>query len=357
MFRWALVYVHRHFKKFPKVNYNEMTQISLPIKELEELCMDALQLQGVMESDAREILDVLMYAELRGNNQGLVKIPLGGVLPRPDAAPIEMHDVATSVVHINANGSAGIVTTLQATAEAARRAQAHGIALVGTRNLSSSTGAIGFYAERLAKQGLVGIIMSGSPKAVAPAGGTKPIFGTNPIAISVPSAEAPITFDMSTASIAWYGVIQAMQRGEQLPEGLAFDADGNPTTDPSETLRGAIKAFAAHKGSGLALMIEMLTGPLLGNALAGDEDVTTNWGNLVIAIDPEKFGDPDTFVSNVSKLVGLVRGSAPQSSSAEVLLPGERGNRESASNRSSGTISVDKSLIEKLRSVTSAQNG
>jgi len=193
--------------------------------------------------------------------------------------------------------------------------------------------------------------MSGSPKAMAPAGGTKPVFGTNPIAISAPTSDAPITFDMSTASIAWYGIVQAEQRGEMLAEGLAYDPDGEPTTEPSEALKGAIKAFAGHKGSGLALMIEILTGPLLGNALAGDADVGSNWGNLILAIDPSKFVDRDVFIENVDRLAALVRGSGKDSTSDSVILPGERGNRETEKNLADGTLEIDQVLYEQLISI------
>ena len=112
-------------------------------------------------------------------------------------------------------------------------------------------------------QGLIGIALANSPEFVAAAAGGKACFGTNPIAFGIPqSAGPPLTFDMATSAIALFGVLTSKAKGEPLPEGVAYKADGSGfTTDPSEALEGgAIATFGGHKGAGLSLCVELLAG-------------------------------------------------------------------------------------------------
>jgi LDH2 family malate/lactate/ureidoglycolate dehydrogenase len=127
-----------------------------------------------------------------------------------------------------------------------------------------------------------------SPEIIQTCAGAKQaIFGTNPICMSVPAAGGPVTMDMATAAYAWFGVLEAKTAGRPLPEGVAMDAQGRDTTDPEAVLSGgALKVFdASHKGSALALFVELLAGPLVGAAVA-DKLEEKNWGNLIVAINP-----------------------------------------------------------------------
>lgn len=105
--------------------------------------------------------------------------------------------------------------------------------------------------------------------------------------MSVPAAGGPVTMDMATAAYAWFGVLEAKTAGKPLPEGVAMDPQGRDTTDPDAVLSGgALKVFdGSHKGSALALFVELLAGPLVGAAVA-DKLEEKNWGNLIVAIDP-----------------------------------------------------------------------
>lgn len=181
----------------------------IPVDRLIELTEKSLRGIGVPEDDIEIVRDVLLYAELRGNNQGLVKIPARGVLPRADAKPIEITRRVACAALINANGNSGMAAVSRAATEAADLARTHGVGIVGVNNLSSSTGAIGFYADRIARENLIGIVMAGSVKAVALAGGVKPVLGTNPIAIGVPSSGGPVVLDMATAAMGWFRRINA----------------------------------------------------------------------------------------------------------------------------------------------------
>jgi L-2-hydroxycarboxylate dehydrogenase (NAD+) len=327
---------------------NKSNFIDVKVDHLTNIVDQSLHAIGVPEADIEAVREVLMYAELRGNNQGLVKIPVRGVVPRADARPIEISHKLPCVAHINAHGSSGMATMVKASAEAVSLAQTYGVGVAGVHGLSTSTGAIGYYANQIAKEGMVGIVMAGSVKAVAPAGSVDPIFGTNPIAISAPTPDGPVVLDMATAAMAWYGLIQADQRGEAIEGDVAYDGDGAPTTDPAAAMKGAIRAFAGNKGAGLAFMVEVLTGPLIGNAILGDEDVARNFGDLVLAINPAAFGDSGDFMRRVETLMTKVKSARRAEDCDEILLPGERGDRQTLEARTSNTISIDKTLYEQL---------
>lgn len=327
---------------------NKKETVTVAVDRLTEIVDGALGKIGVSGDDIETVRDVLLYAELRGNNQGLVKIPVRGVLPRDDAKPMEITHKMPCVAHINANGCVGMSVMKAAAIEAVNLATTYGVGVVGVRNLASSTGAIGYYANEMAKSGFVGIVMAGSPKAVAPAGGIEPLMGTNPLAIGIPTSHDPVVFDMATSSIAYFGLIQAQQRGEDIASGIAYDSEGKFTTDPAAALKGAITAFAGNKGSGLALMIEVLTGPLIGNALAGESDVLRNFGDLVIAINPAAFGERDEFVQRVDDLMAKVKASRLAEGCSEVLLPGERGNRQTNAVVRANEIVLNKALYDQI---------
>lgn len=138
------------------------------------------------------------------------------------------------------------------------------------------------------------------------AGSKQAIFGTNPICISVPSKRGPVTMDLATAAYAWFGVLEAKTAGKPIPAGVAMDASGADTTDPAAVLAGgALKVFdGSHKGSALALMVELLAGPLVGAAVA-DKLEERNWGNLVVAISPTLLQEPHVFEARVQARLSL----------------------------------------------------
>ena len=327
------------------------SRINIAVDELNSIVEKSLHAIGVPKTDIGTVKDILMYAELRGNNQGLVKIVGRNVVPSPDAQSIEITKRMPCSAHYKGNGNVGMVVVKQAMEEACDLANTYGMGMVGTSHTSTSTGAIGYYAEHIAKQNLVGIIMAGSPKAVAISGGIDPVFGTNPLAIGVPSRSGPVVLDMATAAMAYFGLIQADRRNENIPGDVAYDQDGNATTNPAAALKGAIKAFGGHKGSGLALMVEILTGPLLGATIYGDEDVGKNNGNLIIAINPNAMGEPKEFQNRVDTLLGRVKTGRLATDSQQIFLPGERGNAEAQSKLDNNLMSIDRDLLEQLKEI------
>ncbi len=328
-------------------------EMQVPVSLLEELVSTCLSKLGIEQDDAQVVRDVLFYAQARGNSQGLIKILEGTVTPDPDAGEITILSERGAVLRIDGQQNLGMVVCHRAVREAQRMASAFGIAFVGTCNTSTSTGAIGFYARELACAGLIGIVLSGSSKVTAMEGGIDPVFGTNPIAIAVPTNGEPLILDMATSTTALFALIAAQDRGEAIDEGIALDAEGEPTTDPSAALAGVMRTFGGHKGAGLALMIEILTGPLLGAGMAGDDDAATNRGCSFIAINPSFLVDEDQFQNRVEALGNIIRNSRRRTGVEEITLPGERSHRRAEQVRESGLIALDRDLYERLCSLAS----
>ena len=182
-------------------------------------------------------------------------------------------------------------------------------------------------------------------------GSYEPFFGTNPLAIGIPTAGSPLVFDMATAAIAWYGIHLANAGGESIPEGVAYDSDGRVTTDPAAALAGAIKAFGGYKGAALALIVEVLTRPLVG-AVRKDDGRKLDWGNLVFAIDPELLADDlASFQAGVSDLLARVKQLKRLPGVDEILAPGERGDRVYEQVMAAGAIEMDEQIWLDLQGV------
>ena len=226
----------------------------------------------------------------------------------------------------------------------------NGFALAGTNNTSTSSGAIGYFARKIADAGFVGFVLSRAPERVAAYGSYSSVFGTNPIAIALPAKPDPVLLDMSTASMSFYGVLEAQTAGRQLPDGVGYDADGNPSNDPAAVAAGALKSFdGGFKGSALAMMVEALAGPLTGASFSGQQDSRTNWGHLLFAIDPELLGGRAEFQAKLERLKANIKGAARLAGVDEIPVPGERGDSLFKKVMDSGQIEIEDKLLEELR--------
>jgi delta1-piperideine-2-carboxylate reductase len=211
-----------------------------------------------------------------------------------DAMP-ELHDVAPGIVRADAKGAFSQVAFEQATPVLVRKAGECGIAALSI-NRCYHFSALWQEVEALAEQGVAAIAMTPSHAYVAPAGGSRPLFGTNPFAFAWPRAgQAPFVFDFAT-SVAARGEIElARRKNEPIPDGWAIDRDGNPTNDAEAALQGAMLPFGSYKGSALSAMIELLAGPLLGDLMSFESleydagaGITPFHGELVIAFSPQR---------------------------------------------------------------------
>lgn len=318
------------------------------VDELKRITLQVLARSGYPRDEAETILNILMYAQLRGNNQGVVKL-IGAGMPRDKVCkPIAiLKDTKLSAL-LDGGRNSGMVVVSYAMKLALQKAAEHGVGIVGTNNTNSSTGAIGYYASQIAQAGYIGLVFSGSGEYMAMYGSYQPIFGTNPLAFGIPTTGKPIVFDMATAAIARFGIVEAKTAGRSIPEGVAYDNKGQLTTDPSAALGGAIRAFGGYKGAALALLIEVLTHPLV--ATNPDENGhKSDWGNLLLVLGPELLVDGNTFAERTSNLVQQLKAAQRLPGVDEILVPGERGDRFMDAVMQAGSIEIEDQLWTALQ--------
>ena len=325
--------------------------MKVTIDELKNVARQAILKQGYSPAHAEIILEIIIYAQLRGNNQNVIKLVGAGLPANPDAGEIRIvKDTKLSAV-IDGAWNQGMVVVTEATRIAIEKAKEHGFGIVGTNKTNSATGAIGYYARWIANAGLIGFVFSGSAEYMAMHGSYEPFFGTNPLAIGIPTSDKPIVFDMATAGIAYYGIVTAKSAGESIPEGVAYDSEGNITTDPAKALAGAIKTFGGYKGAALALIVELLTRPLVGASRNAD-GTKADWGNLVFALDPELLADDlESFEEGVSDLIARLKDSKKLPNVDEILVPGERGDKFYEQVMTTGEIELDVNLWQALQDI------
>jgi L-2-hydroxycarboxylate dehydrogenase (NAD+) len=298
---------------------------------------------------ADRTVEVLLWGDCAGvPSQGLLKLtgtsPLQHV---PLLHPLAVERDAPSSQLINGGGNPAPYIAQVATDAVITKATAQGIACVGVHNCFSSNGAQAFYLNRITEQGFVGIMCSSSPSSVAPFGSMEALFGTNPIAFGFPSLGDPVLFDMATSAMTWYGLVLAAERGESIPEDVALDAEGAITTDPNKAMDGGLVSFAdSNKGSGLGLAVQLLAGPLV-NAPFGRE-WNSQWGALLIAIDPAIFTNRETFRSSCSAVIDAIKTSRARPGRGAIRVPGERLFSTLRESLSRGSVDIDKSALETI---------
>jgi L-2-hydroxycarboxylate dehydrogenase (NAD+) len=317
--------------------------------ELRRVTEASLVAAGYPGDEIPQLVDVLTYAQWRGNWQSLVQLSLAG-LPRFQATrPIHIERETAVSALLHGELHPGITVMCRAVEVAEHKAKATGVAVVGAHHSAPpGTGALGYYVEELATAGLVGFCWSGSSELVAPYGGADPRFGTNPIAVGFPSAEEPVVIDLATSAIPAFELARHKLLGGDLPPTAALDDHGRDTADPA--LATVLTTFGdSPKSSALALMVEVLTGPLVGASFSGVGDTRSNWGNLVIAIDPAILVGRDELEAGVDRLARSVRATRPRPGFATVDLPGQSRRARAQQVEISGSVEIDDDLWHRVR--------
>ncbi len=295
----------------------------------------ALVLAGARPDDARLTADGLVAADLRGvHTHGVVR--LGVYVARlrqrsfdPEATLATVRDSGAMVL-LDAGGGLGIPAFVRAMDLAVDRACQHGIAAVGVRN-SNHCGMLAYGALRAADRGAIGIALTNADAHVAPWGARTKFLGTNPLAVAVPAGrEPPVVLDMATSVVPHSRVQAAAARGEPLPPGWALDREGRPTTDPIAALAGALLPLGGPKGSGLALVVDILAGLLTGAGIGPEIaplydalDRPQGLGHLCVAIAVEAFVPRQEFAARMDAFIRAVRALPPAEGVDRVYLPGE----------------------------------
>lgn len=301
-------------------------------EELKRLTAKRLQAVGVSPVDAETVADVLVFADLRGvHSHGVLRVEhyvnrirQGGINL---SASYAIQWLKPSVGILDAQGGLGHVSAKLATEQAIARARTEGIALVGIKN-NSHCGALAYYVQLALDARMASISCVHTDIRMVPYGGARAYFGTNPFAFGFPGKEHSILLDMATSEIAWGKVLTAREKGLQLQEGWAVDAEGHPTTDPFQAVN--LTPFGGAKGYGIAVMVEALTGLLIGgvfgphlNRMYEDLDSYRDLSNFILAIDPAVFDPSGGFLDRTQRMIQEVRGIPPAPGFSQVMVPGE----------------------------------
>ncbi len=274
----------------------------LSLSEAEDLVVRTLTRCRTTEANARSVARALVAAEADGlRGHGLSRVPSYAAQAKVGKVDGFAHPVVSrpkpAVLAVDAaHGFAypALDAAVNALPEVAR---AQGIAAAPIRR-SHHCGAAGQPVEKLAETGLVAMLFANTPAAIAPWGGSRGVFGTNPIAFACPLPDAPpLVVDLSLSKVARGNILAAKQRGEKIPQGWALDPEGRPTTDPDAALKGTMLPLGDAKGTALALMVELLAAGLTGSAFAAesssfldDKGPPPGTGQLLLAFDPASLG-------------------------------------------------------------------
>lgn len=320
--------------------------MKVKVDELRTKVLAGVEKLGYKGEDARIISEVLMYAQLRGNNQGITKIATGGV---PKASEVqELKVVKENKCGALLSGGHSMVAAAKAVQMAMDLAEEHGAGIVCTNHTYTSSGAIGYFSRQIAKQGFIGFVCvgNGSFAFVAPSGSAEPKLGTNPFSYAFPYNGDEVVFDNATAAMAYFGIVEARLKGEPLPEGIAYDADGNPTTDAAKALDGSVSTFAGHKGFGLSLFVQLLGSAFSAAGISGSDEEDGS-GTFVMAIDPGLLAGRDEFMKRSTELIRHIKSAKPLPGQT-VQLPGEHGDQLARQAEESGEIEISDAIWNEL---------
>lgn len=328
----------------------------LSIAEARRLAEQTFAACGHDAAEAAAIADHILDCELRGLSYGGLPRALS-VFERMTApsfrrGTIEIaHETPLSAM-VDGHNNIGYLVGQQAAEICIEKAAASGIAVVGGRD-TWHTGMLSYYAEQAAQQGLVAMIASNASPTVAPHGGTEGRFGTNPIAFGFPSAEEPVVWDIGTSLLMHGEVVLAGRLGQKLPEGSAFTAGGEPTCDPAEALKGAIAAWGGHKGSGLAVVVQLLG--MLCNVAPMPKGMF-GYGCLFVMMRPDLLMPLDEYKANVSKYAEAIRSTRPVPGGQPVRMPYDRSLAERKRRLDEDAIEVPDLVVQRLEAIAARFN-
>ena len=293
--------------------------------EFRDLCFNIFVKHGFSVEEAEVCTEEIVEAQCRGRlSHGAVLIPEVLEWKQEQNGEMEIVKDGPFYAYILGNNSMGPLVAKRAMDIAIDKAKEVGIGLVGVDNKFPFILA-GYNPRRAALQGLIGINWSVAFAKVAPWGSADRIFGTNPIGVAIPTGQDPIVLDMAITKIAAAEIRRAKKLGLRLPEGVAMNTEGEITTDPEEALQGAMITFGEYKGSGIALIVEILGGAFVGAKVGKTKG--RNRGMVFVALQPDLFISKEKFLNDVTQLVRDIKASKRRPGFQEVIVPGERGDR------------------------------
>jgi ureidoglycolate dehydrogenase (NAD+) len=301
--------------------------------ELKELSIKKLEEAGVRSADAEIVADILLHANLRGvDSHGILRlehycrrIKAGGMNPRPE---VKIKYRGTAAAVLDGDDGLGHFVAKKAMQCAIDLAKKVGIGVVGVNN-SSHCGALSYYVNQAASEGMIGIAATNTDKMVVPYGGIEPFFGTNPFAFGFPTRKnKPVIIDMATSIIAMGKILQAKETGKTIPENCAVNERGECVIEPDEFV--ALLPFGGPKGYGISMAVDIFSGVLIGtafgphvNIMYDNLDKPRKLGHFIAAIDAGLFIEKETFLSSMDQLIDELHAVKPADGFSRVLVPGD----------------------------------
>jgi ureidoglycolate dehydrogenase (NAD+) len=323
-----------------------MDDIHVSDRELLRFATAVFSTTGMSASDATTVAEVLVWANERGvDSHGVMRIPIylkeieNGKY-KPTAQP-RLRELLPATFMLDCDRAPGPVCMMRAAAHAIEVADKFGVA-VGLLSDPHHLGAIGRYAQWVAERGYAAIVILAGLPFMAYHGAKVASIGTSPIAIGIPGPlpdDAPLLLDMSTSITSSGRIRQAAAEGKTIPEGVAIDAEGEPTTDPGRA--AAVLPLGGSKGAGLSLMFECLTGILAGTpiiaTLGGMSGAKAPIQNaMIIVFNIANFRSLADYRRDIQQLEQVVKALPRREGFSELLIPGERGDREAELRRRTG---------------------
>lgn len=333
---------------------------------LKEFCINILIQAGVNQNDAVIISDTLIFAELRNvQSHGIVRLPAyiermeNGVVNK-DANMKFFNNNFAAVSTLDADNGMGQVAGFKAMNEAMKIARLYGIGMVAVKN-SNHFGVASYYSMMALKEDMIGLVMTNASPAIAPFGTKTPLLGTNPLTVAIPAKDGKsIVLDMSMSTVARGKIRMSALQNKEIPLDWGLDANGNTTKDPNEALKGSLVPIGGVKGSGLALVIDLLTGILTGTSMTGEvKNITDMSGpsrtsHVFIAINILSFIEPETYKNNVDSVIESIK-SLPPKGDNQIFMAGEI-EQNLADKRMTEGIPVEVEVIEILNKLADKYN-
>lgn len=314
---------------------------------LRNFCEKVLDAAGVPEKDARIVAASLVDADLAGMkshgvtrlNDYLIRMEQGLMTP---TTKIDLVRETPATALLDANDGWGQVASERAVELVVEKAREVGSAWVGVRN-SNHNGTAAYWTMKIAREDMVGICTMNTSPVMAAHGSRRPTLGTNPLSIAVPSSSGrPVVLDMATSKQARGKIILAAKNNDPIPEGWAITSEGLPTTDAKEALKGSVLPLGGPKGSGLAIMLDILTGVLTGAEFGAqmprmyDDPQPQRVGHLFSAISVEAFMPMAEFLSRMDQKERETREGPPAPGFERVSMPGDGTHERMARHREEG---------------------
>lgn len=341
----------------------------IKISELYRFSVDSLIAAGMSEENAKITADTLITTDTFGVlthgtknlNAYIQKMQAGGL----DAAaePIIERDGPAWAI-IDGNKAVGMVSAHKAMQLAIEKAKVCGIAYVGVRN-SCHFGAAGYYANLAAQNGMIGLSMSNADPVIAVPNGKTKAIGTNPFSFAAPDGKGKSIFlDIALSNVAALKVIMAQEKGLDIPDTWLVDEDGLPTTDAFKFPKEAsLQPMAAHKGYGLAVLVEILASVMTGAGMLSqvaswnlDLKSTNNAGHAFIAIDVSKMLDMDEFVSRITYMADELRNAPKAKGATQIFMPGEMEWARRDAALTTGELELTDAMVGALQALSDSNN-